>query len=75
MGNALGYLLMFQITSVDLILGSENGRCMILNWRGGGGDAASSQETLQAARSFKRRPKLPDNEVHWDSLNVQASTM
>ncbi|KAJ7404768.1 trafficking protein particle complex 11 [Pitangus sulphuratus] len=64
-----------EITSVDLILGSESGRCVILNWRGGGGDAASSQEALQAARSFKRRPKLPDNEVHWDSLTIQASTM
>lgn len=64
-----------QITSVDLVLGSESGRCVILNWRGGGGDAASSQEALQASRSFRRRPKLPDNEVHWDSLAIQASTM
>uniref|UniRef100_A0A8C3Y6F6 Trafficking protein particle complex subunit 11 n=1 Tax=Catharus ustulatus TaxID=91951 RepID=A0A8C3Y6F6_CATUS len=46
-----------EITSVDLILGSESGR------------------SLQAARSFKRRPKLPDNEVHWDTLTIQASTM
>uniref|UniRef100_A0A8C0ITR1 Trafficking protein particle complex subunit 11 n=1 Tax=Chelonoidis abingdonii TaxID=106734 RepID=A0A8C0ITR1_CHEAB len=64
-----------EITSVDLILGTETGRCVILNWRGGGGDAASSQEALQAARSFKRQPKLPDNEVHWDSLTIQANTM
>ncbi|KAJ1215559.1 hypothetical protein NDU88_003167 [Pleurodeles waltl] len=64
-----------EITSVDLILGSETGRCVILNWRGGGGDAASPQEALQAARSFKRRPKLPDNEVFWDSITIQASTM
>ncbi|RMC14011.1 hypothetical protein DUI87_09097 [Hirundo rustica rustica] len=64
-----------EITSVDLVLGSESGRCVILNWRGGGGDASSSQEALQAARSFKRRPKLPDNEVHWDTLTIQASTM
>ncbi|XP_030047372.1 trafficking protein particle complex subunit 11 [Microcaecilia unicolor] len=64
-----------EITSVDLVLGSETGRCMILNWRGGGGDAASPQEALQAARSFKRRPKLPENEVCWDSVTIQASTM
>uniref|UniRef100_A0A452ICD5 Trafficking protein particle complex subunit 11 n=1 Tax=Gopherus agassizii TaxID=38772 RepID=A0A452ICD5_9SAUR len=64
-----------EITSVDLILGTETGRCVILNWHGGGGDAASSQEALQAARSFKRQPKLPDNEVHWDSLTIQANTM
>ncbi|XP_075053267.1 trafficking protein particle complex subunit 11 [Mixophyes fleayi] len=64
-----------EITSVDLILGSETGRCVILNWRGGGGDAASAQEAVQAARSFKRRPKLPDTEVHWDSITIQAGTM
>nr|DBA29121.1 TPA: hypothetical protein GDO54_009378 [Pyxicephalus adspersus] len=63
------------ITSVDLILGSETGRCVILNWRGGGGDAASAQEAVQASRSFKRRPKLPETEVHWDSITIQASTM
>uniref|UniRef100_A0A5F8G8L2 Trafficking protein particle complex subunit 11 n=1 Tax=Monodelphis domestica TaxID=13616 RepID=A0A5F8G8L2_MONDO len=64
-----------EISSVDLILGSEIGRCVILSWQGGGGDAASSQEALQAARSFKRRPKLPENEVHWDSIIIQANTM
>ncbi|XP_014447878.1 trafficking protein particle complex subunit 11 isoform X3 [Tupaia chinensis] len=64
-----------EITSVDLVLGNEAGRCVVLNWQGGGGDAASSQEALQAARSFKRRPKLPDSEVHWDSIIIQASTM
>lgn len=60
---------------MDLVLGHETGRCVVLNWQGGGGDAASSQEALQASRSFKRRPKLPDNEIHWDSVLVQASTM
>ncbi|EPQ18687.1 hypothetical protein D623_10027062 [Myotis brandtii] len=64
-----------EITSVDLVLGHEAGRCVVLNWQGGGGDAASTQEALQASRSFKRRPKLPDDEVHWDSVLVQASTM
>ncbi|XP_041445016.1 trafficking protein particle complex subunit 11 [Xenopus laevis] len=64
-----------EISSVDLILGGEAGRCVILNWRGGGGDAASSQEAVQASRSFKRRPKLPENEVYWDSVAIQASTM
>ncbi|XP_055488023.1 trafficking protein particle complex subunit 11 isoform X2 [Leucoraja erinacea] len=64
-----------EITSVDLVLGSDMGRCVILNWRGGGGDAASCQEALQATRSFKRRPKLPDNEVCWASISILASTM
>ncbi|XP_078252931.1 trafficking protein particle complex subunit 11 [Rhinoraja longicauda] len=64
-----------EMTSVDLVLGSDTGRCVILNWRGGGGDAASCQEALQASRSFKRRPKLPDNEVCWDNITILASTM
>lgn len=64
-----------EITSVDLFLGSESGRCVVLSWQGGGGDAASSQEALQAARSFKRRPKLAEDEIHWDSVIIQASTM
>ncbi|XP_065803145.1 trafficking protein particle complex subunit 11 isoform X3 [Muntiacus reevesi] len=64
-----------EITSMDLVLGSEAGRCVVLNWQGGGGDAASAQEALQASRSFKRRPRLPDSEVHWDSIVIQASTM
>uniref|UniRef100_A0A8C2PD44 Trafficking protein particle complex subunit 11 n=1 Tax=Capra hircus TaxID=9925 RepID=A0A8C2PD44_CAPHI len=64
-----------EITSVDLVLGSEAGRCVVLNWQGGGGDAASAQEALQASRSFKRRPRLPDSEVHWDGIVIQASTM
>uniref|UniRef100_A0A8D1GEV4 Trafficking protein particle complex subunit 11 n=1 Tax=Sus scrofa TaxID=9823 RepID=A0A8D1GEV4_PIG len=64
-----------EITSVDLVLGNEAGRCVVLNWQGGGGDAASAQEALQASRSFRRRPKLPASEVHWDSISTQASTM
>ncbi|EPY78844.1 trafficking protein particle complex subunit 11 [Camelus ferus] len=64
-----------EITSVDLVLGNEAGRCVVLSWQGGGGDAASAQEALQASRSFKRRPKLAAGEVHWDSVVGQASTM
>ena len=64
-----------QITAVDLMLGSESGRCVFLNWRGGGGDAASTQEALQASRSFKRRARVPDQQTDWDSVTIQASTM
>ncbi|XP_036407782.1 trafficking protein particle complex subunit 11 [Megalops cyprinoides] len=64
-----------EITAVDLMLGSENGRCVFLNWRGGGGDAASSHEALQAMRSFKRRSHLPEQQVDWDTVSIQASTM
>ncbi|XP_030620604.1 trafficking protein particle complex subunit 11 isoform X1 [Chanos chanos] len=64
-----------EITAVDLMLGSESGRCVYLNWRGGGGDAASAHEAVQAARSFKRRTRLPEQQVDWDTVSIQTSTM
>ncbi|TRY90082.1 hypothetical protein DNTS_031586 [Danionella cerebrum] len=64
-----------EITSVGLMLGRETGRYVYLNWRGGWGDAASSHEALQASRSFKRRTRLPDQQVDWDTVSVQSSTM
>lgn len=64
-----------EITGVDLMLGNESGRCVFLNWRGGGGDAASSHEALQATRSFRRRGRLPERQVDWDAVSIQASTM
>ncbi|CAB1325129.1 unnamed protein product [Coregonus sp. 'balchen'] len=64
-----------EITAVDLMLGSDNGRCVFLNWRGGGGDAASSQEALLAARSFKSRGRVPEQHVEWDNVSIQANTM
>ncbi|XP_028815392.1 trafficking protein particle complex subunit 11 [Denticeps clupeoides] len=64
-----------EITGVDLMLGSDSGRCVYLNWRGGGGDAASSHEALQASRSFKRRGPASDSLVNWDTVTIQASTM
>ncbi|KAG5263921.1 hypothetical protein AALO_G00270120 [Alosa alosa] len=64
-----------EITGVHLMLGSESGRCVYLNWRGGGGDAGSSQEAVQASRSFKRRGRAPEQHVDWDMVTIQASTM
>ncbi|RXN29164.1 trafficking particle complex subunit 11 [Labeo rohita] len=64
-----------EITSVGLMLGRETGRYVYLNWRGGWGDAASSHETLQASRSFKRRTRLPEQHVDWDTVTIQSSTM
>ncbi|XP_026135953.1 trafficking protein particle complex subunit 11-like isoform X1 [Carassius auratus] len=64
-----------EITSVGLMLGRETARCVYLNWRGGWGDAASSHETLQACRSFKRRTRLPEQQVDWDTVTIQSSTM
>uniref|UniRef100_A0A673LGI8 Trafficking protein particle complex subunit 11 n=1 Tax=Sinocyclocheilus rhinocerous TaxID=307959 RepID=A0A673LGI8_9TELE len=64
-----------EITSVGLMLGRETARYVYLNWRGGWGDAASSHETLQASRSFKRRTRLPEQQVDWDTVTIQSSTM
>ena len=64
-----------QITGVDLMLGNESGRCVFLNWRGAGGDAASTHEALQATRSFRRRGRIPEQLVAWDTVSIQASTM
>ncbi|XP_059377909.1 trafficking protein particle complex subunit 11 [Carassius carassius] len=64
-----------EITSVGLMLGRETGRYVYLSWRGGWGDAASSHETLQASRSFKRRTRLPEQQLDWDAVTVQSSTM
>ncbi|KAI5100724.1 trafficking protein particle complex subunit 11, partial [Silurus meridionalis] len=64
-----------EITHVDLMLGSESGRCVYLNWRGGGGDAASTHEALQASRSFKRRTRVLEQQLDWDAISIQASTM
>uniref|UniRef100_A0A672R5H8 Trafficking protein particle complex subunit 11 n=1 Tax=Sinocyclocheilus grahami TaxID=75366 RepID=A0A672R5H8_SINGR len=64
-----------EITSVGLMLGRETARYVYLNWRGGWGDAASSHETLQASRSYKRRTRLPEQQVDWDTVTIQSSTM
>uniref|UniRef100_A0A671MZY7 Trafficking protein particle complex subunit 11 n=1 Tax=Sinocyclocheilus anshuiensis TaxID=1608454 RepID=A0A671MZY7_9TELE len=64
-----------EITSVGLMLGREMARYVYLNWRGGWGDAASSHETLQASRSYKRRTRLPEQQVDWDTVTIQSSTM
>lgn len=65
----------FQITHVDLMLGSDTGRCVYLNWRGGGGDAASNHEALQASRSIKSRTFVPEQQIDWNSISIQANTM
>lgn len=64
-----------EITSVGLMLGRDTARYVYLNWRGGWGDAASSHETLQASRSFKRRTRFPEQHVDWDTVTIQSSTM
>ncbi|XP_077103584.1 trafficking protein particle complex subunit 11 [Siphateles boraxobius] len=64
-----------EITSVGLMLGRETGRYVYLTWRGGWGDAASSHETLQASRCFKRRTRFPEQQVDWDTVSIQSSTM
>ncbi|MED6251052.1 Trafficking protein particle complex subunit 11 [Ataeniobius toweri] len=66
-----------EMTGVEMMLGSDSGRCVFLSWRGAGGDAASTQEALQASRSSRRwgRGTEARQELDWDSLTLQHSTM
>ncbi|XP_037531382.1 trafficking protein particle complex subunit 11 [Nematolebias whitei] len=66
-----------EMTGIEVMLGSGNGRCVFLSWRGAGGDAASVQEALQASRSSRRwaRGMETRQELNWDSLTLQHSTM
>ncbi|XP_053735696.1 trafficking protein particle complex subunit 11 [Synchiropus splendidus] len=66
-----------EVTGIELMLGSDAGRCVFLSWRGAGGDAASSHEALQASRSSRRWGRSSDAcmEPEWDSVTMQPSTM
>ncbi|XP_013882191.1 trafficking protein particle complex subunit 11 [Austrofundulus limnaeus] len=66
-----------EMTGIEVMLGSDSGRCVFLSWRGAGGDAASAQEALQASRSSRRwgRGLEARQELDWDSLTLQHSTM
>lgn len=62
---------------MEVMLGSDCGRCVFLNWRGAGGDVASAHEALQASRSSRGwdRGSEARKEEDWDSLTMQPSTM
>uniref|UniRef100_A0A3Q2DCW3 Trafficking protein particle complex subunit 11 n=1 Tax=Cyprinodon variegatus TaxID=28743 RepID=A0A3Q2DCW3_CYPVA len=66
-----------EITGVEVMLGSDGGRCVFLSWRGAGGDAASTQEALQASRSSRRwgRGAEARQEPDWDGVTLQHSTI
>uniref|UniRef100_A0A667WE77 Trafficking protein particle complex subunit 11 n=1 Tax=Myripristis murdjan TaxID=586833 RepID=A0A667WE77_9TELE len=66
-----------EMTGIEVMLGSETGRCVFLSWRGAGGDAASTHEALQAIRSLRHRGRGTEGrqELDWDSLTIQHSTM
>ncbi|PWA32492.1 hypothetical protein CCH79_00016673 [Gambusia affinis] len=66
-----------EMTGIEMMLGGDSGRCVFLSWRGAGGDAASTQEALQASRSSRRwaRGNEARQELDWDSLTLQHSTM
>ncbi|KAK5622436.1 Trafficking protein particle complex subunit 11, partial [Crenichthys baileyi] len=66
-----------EMTGVEMMLGSDSGRCVFLSWRGAGGDTAYTQEALQASRSSRRwgRGTEARQELDWDSLTLQHSTM
>lgn len=65
------------MTGIEVMLGSDHGRCVFLSWRGAGGDAASTHEALQASRSSRRWGRNVEmrQELDWDSLAPQHSTM
>lgn len=65
------------MTGIEVMLGSDSGRCVFLSWRGAGGDAASTHEALQASRSSRRwgRGAEARQELDWDSQTMQHSTM
>ncbi|KAF3837743.1 hypothetical protein F7725_009511 [Dissostichus mawsoni] len=66
-----------EMTGIEVMLGSDSGRCVFLSWRGAGGDVASTHEALQASRSSRRwgRGMQARQEPDWDSLTLQPSTM
>ncbi|CAB1419099.1 unnamed protein product [Pleuronectes platessa] len=66
-----------EMTGIEVMLGSDVGRCVFLSWRGAGGDAASSHEALLASRSSRRLGRAIETrpEMDWDSLIMQQSTM
>lgn len=65
------------MTGVEVMLGGGAGRCVFVNWRGAGGDAASTHEALLVSRSSRRWSRCLEvrQEVVWDVLTVQHSTM
>ncbi|KAF6730704.1 Trafficking protein particle complex subunit 11 [Oryzias melastigma] len=66
-----------EMTGIELMMGSDNGRCVFLSWRGAGGDAASAHEALQASRSSRRWGRANEvlPELDWDGITLQHSTM
>lgn len=65
------------MTGIEVMLGSDSGRSVFMSWRGAGGDAASTHEALQASRSLRRwgRNMEARQELDWDTLTIQQSTM
>lgn len=65
------------MTGIEVMLGGDSGRCVFVSWRGAGGDAASAHEALQASRCSRRwgRNIEARQELDWDSLTMQHSTM
>uniref|UniRef100_A0A8C6SQV5 Trafficking protein particle complex subunit 11 n=1 Tax=Neogobius melanostomus TaxID=47308 RepID=A0A8C6SQV5_9GOBI len=66
-----------EMTGIELLLGSDRGRCVFLTWRGAGGDIASTHEALLASRSSRRwgRNINTNQEQEWDTITIQHSTM
>lgn len=61
-----------EVTSLVLELGSDAGRCAMLQWIGGGGPAVSPVQTAQSL--LPRKPTTLDGAVDWDAVDVRSVT-
>ncbi|XP_069136567.1 trafficking protein particle complex subunit 11-like [Argopecten irradians] len=63
---------LLEISSLVLELGSESGRCAMLQWMGAGGPAVSPVQTAQSL--LPRKPAEPGSPIDWNAVDVQGST-
>ncbi|XP_062584990.1 trafficking protein particle complex subunit 11-like [Saccostrea cucullata] len=60
-----------EVTSMVLELGSESGRCALLRWMGGGGDALVSPYTPPPVIN---KPHTKPEDIHWECVGVRPKT-
>lgn len=60
-----------EVSSLVLELGSETGRCALLRWMGGGGDALL---TPFISPQVIGKPQIKHGEIQWNSVGVRPKT-
>lgn len=60
-----------KVTSIVLELGVESGRCALLRWMGGGGDALSTPFT---SPQVINKPQVKHGDIQWDTVGVRPKT-